>query len=125
MAFTLPRLLYSDFPIKRSRMITTMGLVTHAMKSQKRTLRSSHRAIAITRIHSSTFMVVVIFRYFVGLVDLMGQRYGIYLTLPNVSAKKDEKWISRIYRISNRLRNKITIRLQNPLHNLSVAIDKK
>ena len=60
-----------------------------------------------------------------GVVVLMGQRYGIYLTLPNVSAKKDEKWISRIYRISNRLRNKITVRLQNPLHNLSVAIDKK
>ena len=78
--------IYSDFPIKRRRMITTMGLVTHAMKSQKRVLRSSHRAIAITRIHSSTFMVVVIFRYFVGLVDLMGQRYGIYLTLPNVWA---------------------------------------
>ncbi len=56
---------------------------------------------------------------------LMGQRYGIYLTLPNVLAKKDEKWISRIYRISNRLRNKITVRLQNTLHNLSVAIDKK
>ena len=69
-------------------MITTMGLVTHAMKSQKRVLRSSHRAIAITRIHSSAFMIVVMFRYFVGLVDLMGQRYGIYLTLPNVLAKK-------------------------------------
>ena len=60
-----------------------------------------------------------------GVGVLMGQRYGIYLTLPNVLAKKDEKWISRIYRISNRLRNKITVRLQNPLHNLSVAIDKK
>jgi hypothetical protein len=60
-----------------------------------------------------------------GVGVLMGQRYGIYLTLPNVSAKKDENWISRIYRISNRLRNKITVRLQNTLHNLSVAIDKK
>ena len=49
---------HSDFPIKRRRMITTMGLVTHAIKSQKRVLRSSHRAIAITRIQSSTFIVV-------------------------------------------------------------------
>ena len=29
-----------------------------------------------------------------GVGVLMGQRYGIYLTLPNVSAKKGEKWIS-------------------------------
>ena len=64
-----------------------MGLVTQAMKSQKRMLRSSHRAIAIIRIQRSTFMVVGIFRYFVGLGDLMAQRYGIYLTLPNVLAK--------------------------------------
>ena len=33
-------------------------------------------------------MVVGIFRYFVGLGVLMAQRYGIYLTLPNVLAKK-------------------------------------
>lgn len=78
----------SDFPINRRRMITRMGLVTQAMKSQKRMLRSSHRAIAIIRIQRSTFMVVGIFRYFVGLGDLMAQRYGIYLTLPNVLAKK-------------------------------------
>ena len=29
-----------------------------------------------------------------GVGVLMGQRYGFSLTLPNVSAKKDEKWIS-------------------------------